>query len=336
MVTMIDVAQAAGVSAMTVSNVVNGRPNVRDETRRRVLDAIDRLGYRMNVAAQSLRSGRTGVIGLAVPQIDRPYFGQLSALLIERFQREGMRVVVEQTGASREGEFDAFLFSRLRMYDGLVLTAMGRRQSDVDLLALGFPIVVIGERIFDRLVDHVGMANVEGACAATQHLLARGCRRIVALGGVGGVLDSAAVAMATLRTQGYRQALHKAGVPWRDDLVIESDYTMESGAGAIHRLADMGLEFDGLFCFTDSLAMGALRGLADVGRRVPQDVKVIGFDDVREAQFTVPTLSSVNPGQLEMVDSVARLLMGRIRGTSGEYEDFTGPFRVVGRGSTGD
>ena len=194
-VTMIDVARAAGVSAMTVSNVVNGRPNVRDETRRRVLEAVDRLGYRMNVAAQSLRSGRTGVIGLAVPQIDHAYFGQLGSLLTERFRREGMRVVVEQTGASREGELDALYFSKMRMYDGLVLSAVGLGQSDVDLLGLGFPIVVIGERISQRQVDHVGMANVDGALAATRHLLERGCTRIVALGGSTG----SDVSMPTLR-----------------------------------------------------------------------------------------------------------------------------------------
>jgi DNA-binding LacI/PurR family transcriptional regulator len=330
---MIDVANAAGVSAMTVSNVVNGRPHVREETRRRVLDAIDALGYRMNVAAQALRAGRTGLIGLAVPQIDRPYFGQLAAMLTERFAAEGMRLVVEQTGASREGELDAFYFSKLRMYDGLVLSAVGLGQSDVDLLGLGFPIVVIGERISDRHVDHVGMANVEGARAATEHLLARGCRRIVVLGGN---VDDTDVSMPTLRTEGYRQALEEAGVPWCEDLMAACDFTMEGGAQAIHLLVESGLEFDGVFGLTDSAAIGALRGLADVGLRCPQDVKVIGFDDVREARFTVPTLSSVNPGHVEMVDAVARLLMHRIQGVTDEHENVIGPFSVVPRGSTGD
>lgn len=315
---------------MTVSNVVNGRRHVRDETRVRVLEAIDRLGYRMNIAARSLRAGRTGVIGLAVPEINRPYFGHLAELLIERFEQQGMLVVVEQTGASREGELDAVFFSRLRMYDGLVLSAVGLGESDIDLLRLDFPMVVIGERIFDRNIDHVVMANVDAARAATRHLLDLGCRRIVALGGAVGVPTS----MPTLRTEGYRQALIEAGLTFHEELVITSPLSMEQGVRGVHGLVDAGVEFDGIFCLTDTVAIGALRGLADVGRRVPEDVKVIGFDDVPEARFTVPTLSSVNPGHHEMVDAVVELLLRRIRGTSEGPQEFVGPFQVVARAST--
>src|SRR5690606_37862171 len=123
-VTMHDVALHAGVSVMTVSNVVNGRPHVRASTRERVLASIAELGYHVNTTARSLRQGRSGVIGLAIPEIDRPYFGHLATLLIERARERGFDLVVEQTDASRDRELDAISRSRLRNYDGLVLSAV--------------------------------------------------------------------------------------------------------------------------------------------------------------------------------------------------------------------
>ncbi len=330
MVTMSDVAKAAGVSKMTVSNVVNGHPNVRHETRALVLAAIDRLGYRMNIAARSLRAGRTGMIGLAVPEINRPYYGHLAEVLIERFAQHGLRVVVEQTGASREGELDAVFYSRLRMYDGLVLSAVGLGEADVDLLRLDFPVVVIGERIHDATIDHVVMANVAGARAATRHLLEVGCTRVAIIGGSRADAPSA----SSLRSDGYREALTEAGLPVAPELDVPVDLTMEAGARAMHDLVAAGVAFDGVFCLTDTVAIGVLRGLADLGRSVPEDVKVIGFDDVPLAGFTVPALSSIDPGTPEMAEAVVRILMARIRGDEIAPQEFVGPHRVVVRGSS--
>ena len=125
MVTMTDVAKLAGVSTMTVSNVLNDRPHVRAELRQRVLDAVDASGYVMNNAARSLRRGSTGVIGLAVPELDRPYFGQLAARVVARAADLGYRVAIEQTGAAVAGELAAIALSRTLDCDGLILSAVG-------------------------------------------------------------------------------------------------------------------------------------------------------------------------------------------------------------------
>src|SRR6478752_10823323 len=139
MATLHDVAKAAGVSPMTVSNVLNKHPHVRAETRERVLKAIDDLGYRVNVAARNLRAGRTNTIGFAVPEVDRPYFAQLAARVIAKAQDAGYRVVIEQTGADRENELSAIVSSRTRMYDGLILSAVGLGTADRDLLTTDVP-----------------------------------------------------------------------------------------------------------------------------------------------------------------------------------------------------
>lgn len=350
MTTMRDVAAAAGVSPMTVSNVLAGRSNVSEETRRRVLDVVERTGYRVNTAAQSLRRGRTGIVGLAVPEVHSHYFGLLAARLIARLAPEGLRVVVEQTGASREGELAAITASRVSAYDGLVLSAVGLDPDDVLAIAGDLPVVVLGERQDVRRFDHVEMANTEGAAAATRLLLDRGCRHLVALGmpdltsldsldlpdddarprpqGPGHHGDA-----FRLRALGVRDAV--AAVPGARAVAVHGGAsTLASGAALTREALAREPRLDGLVCATDTLAIGALRALADAGRRVPDDVLVAGFDDVADGAFTVPSLTTVTPGHDVMVEETARLLLRRIADPTAAPERFVSPFAVVEREST--
>ncbi|WP_226961943.1 MULTISPECIES: LacI family DNA-binding transcriptional regulator [Streptomyces] len=333
MVTMSDVAKAAGVSAMTVSNVLNGHPHVSEETRRRVTEAVERLGYRMNVAARNLRSGTTGVIGLAIPDIDQPYYGRLASLVIAEAARRGYRVAVEQTGASREGEAQAVANSRLRTYDGLIIATVELGDEDAAAVFAGFPVVALGERISEASVDHVGMANFEGTRDATLHLVERGCRRIAAIGG----RIEGETGAATLRTAGYLAALDEAGLPRDDALLVPCPFNLAGGVAAVRQLAADGVPFDGLMCLTDSMALGALRGLADLGRSAPGDALVTGFDDVPQAAYAVPSLTTVAPGHAEMVTTALELLTERMAGRRAEDEarNVTGPHRLIIRESTG-
>lgn len=331
MVTIQDIAKAAGVSPMTVSNVLNNKPHVRESTRERVLETIDALGYRVNVAARSLRTGRTHTIGLAVPEVDRPYFGQLAAAVIEQGAKHGLLVVVEQTGRSRDNELSALALSRLRMYDGLILSAVGLGEADVDLLRVDFPVVILGERIFQGPVDHVAMPNVEGSRAAVAHLIARGCQRIATIHGP--LADD--VDVSSLRHLGYSQALAEHGLEEDPSLTfVVSEFTPQHAAAAIREGIRAGADFDGLFCVTDYVALGALRGLKDADLSVPDDVKVIGFDDVELSRFLSPSLSSVNPSHAEMAATAVNLLAGRIEGEVRDPVEFTSDFSIIEREST--
>ncbi|MDX3243201.1 LacI family DNA-binding transcriptional regulator [Streptomyces sp. ME18-1-4] len=332
MVTIQDVAKAAGVSPMTVSNVINDHPNVRPSTREKVLEAMARLDYRVNVAARNLRKGRTGIIGLAVPEVNSPYYGRLAAGIIAAAERRGLRVSIEQT-ASRENELDALSLSRNHMYDGLILTAAGMSQADAERLKVEHPVVVLGDRIFGGPVDHVAMPNLEAARAATSHLIARGCRRIAFLCGTLEEVDT-----SSLRLTGYRQALESAGLPADRALIQQVDRLgMREGAQRAREMTQSGLDFDGVFCITDSLAMGVLRGLADAGIRVPDQVKVIGFDNVSESEFFIPSLSTVDPDHDGMAERAVDLLIRRIEQTEprARHRDFVGDFSLVVRESTG-
>jgi DNA-binding LacI/PurR family transcriptional regulator len=334
MVTMQDVARRAGVSVMTVSNVVNGQPHVREATRAKVLEAISELGYHVNTAARSLRQGRTGVIVLAVPEVDRPYFGLLATLLIERAAARGYDLLLEQTAARRDRELDAISRSRLRSYDGLILSAVQLHDDDAGLLRGDFPIVLLGERSYTQPLDHVVMANEEGAALATRHLLERGSRLIAMLGGRVGAPDD--IDAGTLRARGYLAALAGAELPVDERLVRPAALTYEGGHRAAHELLDEHGGIDGLFCATDLVAVGAVRALTDRGLRVPDDVRVVGFDDVPLASFLTPSLTSIAPDHEAMADAVISMIVDRIEGArpADDYRVFTAPVRLVERESS--
>jgi DNA-binding LacI/PurR family transcriptional regulator len=314
--------------------VINGRPRVGAATRERVLAAISELGYQVNLAARHLRAGKTGVVGLAVPELERPYFAQLAGRLAGRFEAHGLRIVVERTGASREGELDAVAFSRLRMYDGLILSVVDIDPAELGQLRTDAPVVMIGERALPSRFDHVLMANVDGARQAVAHLLATGARRVAMIGGD----PEGTATMPALRAEGYVRAHTEAGVPVDPALNVRSRFGLQDGYDAIRSLVDRGARFDAVFALTDLVAFGALRALADAGVRVPDDVQVIGFDDIDEAPYLVPSLSTVNPGHDEMADAITALLMGQIgrTGTSGtgEPQEVVVPAQLITRGTT--
>ncbi|MFI6481131.1 LacI family DNA-binding transcriptional regulator [Nonomuraea sp. NPDC050663] len=328
---MSDVARLAGVSTMTVSNVVNNRPGVSDPVRVRVQEAIRQSGYRVNTSARTLRSGRTGVIGLAVPEIGRSYFGLLAAHVIEQAGRLGFHVAVEQTGAAADGELDAIAHSHTLHFDGLILSAVGIDSRDRRLAEADYPIVMLGEQDYGGRLDHVAMPNEQGTRAATAHLIERGCRRIAVV--TGGALEG--VNVVTRRYQGYLAAHAERGLT-PDPALRFAVTTMspEGGRDAAHRLAGSGLAVDGVVCVTDTVAQGVLRGLADRGLRVPGDIRLVGYDDIPEAAMMVPSLSTVAPDHRWMAAKAVELVVGRIHDGGRPASEHVAPFQLMTREST--
>ncbi len=336
--TMHDVARVAGVSIKTVSNVINDFPHVRPSTRMRVLSAIEELGYRPNLSARGLRSGRTGVIGLAVPELRQNYFAELADAIIRAAEKHDLGVLVEQTSGDREREIAAVTGAgRLRLTDGLLFSPQRLGQDDRHLIQPRFPFVLLGERIFGGPTDHVTMHNVSSAQAATEHLIGIGRRRIALIGAHPDRREE--IRSADLRVRGYKGALEAAGIPVDQQLIrAVAPWHRENGAEAMRDLIASGVAFDGLFALNDTLALGALRALGNAGVRVPDDVAVIGFDDIDEARFSVPSLSSVDPGRQEIAETAVELLVERINEKDGEPLPpllVKSQFRIVARESTG-
>jgi DNA-binding LacI/PurR family transcriptional regulator len=309
-ITMHDVARLAGVSIKTVSNVVNDYPHIRPETRDRVTAAIEQLGYRPNLTARGLRSGRTGVISLIIPDLRNAYFAELADVVMRAADAQGLSVIIEQSGAQREREIGLLGGERKQKVDGILYSALALGEDDAHILNdVTTPLVLLGERIFHGPTDHVTMRNTEGARAATEHLIAIGRRRIAVVGAHRGEV----VGSAGLRLSGYREALAEAGIAYDDRLVGEvGGWYRSGGADAMRRLLDSGAQFDGLVAFNDSMALGAMRVMQEAGLRIPQDVAVIGYDDIDETRYTLPTLSTINPGKEEIAEVAVRFLLERI------------------------
>lgn len=299
-VTMRDVAKAAGMSVKTVSNVVNDYEFVSQATRDKVNKAIAELGYTLNMSARNLRKGQTGIIGLAIPDLQMPYFAQLSSLIIAEAKKVGLRVIVEPTQYSREGELEALHGTQQTMLDGLIYSPLELGQDDVDQLNVDYPLVLIGERIFTDAVDHIATENVEGAKRATQYLLKTGCRHVAVVG----VHPGEKVGSAALRYRGYLEALEEFGVDFDDRLVAASIMWHRSdGVRAMNALLDSGVDVDGVVALNDMLASGVMHAIQMRGLRIPEDVSVVGFDNSDDSQFLSPSLTSIAPG----LEAVARL-----------------------------
>ncbi|GGT35202.1 LacI family DNA-binding transcriptional regulator [Streptomyces althioticus] len=329
-----DVAEYAGVSAKTVSNVLNDYEHVSERTRTAVREAIDALGYRVNIAGRQLRRGRTGVIALAVPELDIAYFAELAKHVMAEAERRGRTTLLLETGGRREKELAAVQGFDAQFTDGVVLSPLALRPRDLQDRDTRQPLVLLGECNLPGSADHVAIDNVAAAREATAHLLARGRRRVAVVGGdLRGGLNT-----GRLRTVGYAQALTEAGLAVAEELVLPVPaFHWADGAAAARALMRLPRRPDALLCLNDHLALGAVRALHEDGWSVPGDVDVVGFDDIEATRYSIPTITSVAPDKPGIARRAVELLLDRIEagGDGGPAVDETAGHRLVVRESSG-
>ncbi|WP_432510796.1 LacI family DNA-binding transcriptional regulator [Kineococcus sp. SYSU DK001] len=327
-----EVAAKAGVSVRTVSNVVSGAGPVAPATRARVQQVLDELGYRPNLAARHLRGGRTGVIGLVVPELTSAYFAEVAGLLVENALERSWTVLVNESGGTVEGERRLLEGSGGRMLDGLVVSPWALPPEELSEHASRLPLVVLGERDPAGVADHVTVDNVAAAHAVTSHLAGLGRRRIAAVG----LQPHLTNGTAAQRLLGYRQALADAGLPHDETLEVPvGTLHRAQGARAVEALLAAPRPPDAVFCFSDGLALGALRVILRSGRRVPDDIAVAGFDDIEDGRYATPSLTTVSPDKRQIAARALACLADRIgrRGTVAAQRIVV-PHRLVVREST--
>jgi LacI family transcriptional regulator len=309
--TSADVATEAGVSRTTVSFVLNARTDVKipDETRQRVLSAAERLGYHPHAPARQLAGGRSHIIALVLRQTPEQIAGD--AVLAETLRglagaaRAGdFRVLVEPLAPNDPDGYASLL--RAQHADGLVIS--GPRVDDPSLQALieeSFPIVIQGA--FPGVaVPSVDVDNVAGARGAVEHLLSLGHRRIACITNAPLVYTA-----ARERLEGYRQAMAEAGLPTPEELVAEATFDAASGHAAMAGLLAR-TSFDAVFVASDVVALGAIGALRDAGLRVPDDISIVGFDDIALSAYFDPPLTTVRLPAFELGQAAGRALLDRI------------------------
>ena len=289
--TLHDVARAAGVSIRTVTNVLNGQVRVSKTSTAKVHAAIEKLDYRPNLAARNLRTGKTGILALVVPDLAAPYFSALASVVLEEGNKRGFQVIVEQGDLERGvGKSSA---GRMPLADIVLFAsdATSEEISKLDVERLSSRLVFLGEYEVGDRFSQVGVDNFLLGIDATRALLERGCKKIAVIG------DNARSEYLTprRRTEGYSQMMREAGFPVANGLIRQvSMHTREEGYRVCLELMRSVPEVDGIFCYSDTLAIGALAALRSMSVEVPQDVRLIGVDDIEEGRFYSPTLSSVS------------------------------------------
>lgn len=287
--TIRDVAASARVSVATVSRVVSGSSHcVSEGTRTRVLAAVARLQYQPNLVARGLKKRVTHTIGLIVPDISNPFFPAIARGIEDVANRAGLAVLLCNTDEDLGKEQSYLTLMRKRMVDGLIFATVGANTEHLKMLRRQrIPAVLIARAPDGVEIDAVLVDNRRGAREATEHLLRLGHRRIAFIGG------PATVSPAKDRHAGYRDALGAAGVPADPLLVADGAFRAEGGAAAVGALLRRGVSFTAIVAGNDLMAIGAMEELRRHGYRLPEDMAVVGFDDITFASLVEPPLTTV-------------------------------------------
>lgn len=313
-ITQRDVARLSGVAAKTVSNVFTGHPHVRPVVRARVLAAAAELGYQPNHAAQSLRNGRSGLIGLAVPELDVPYFAELTRHVVDLSDDVGLTVLIVQTFGKAKRERIVLDGFGKRIIDGLIFSPVDYDRGHTAPRSRSTPVVLVGERSAPAEFDHVGIDNVAAADAATQHLLSIGRRRLMFLG----VPRNQPIFMASLRERGLQQALARAGLAPADvPTPLFASYHLPDGYAAARELiaqVDLSTAVDGILCANDLVAQGAIRAFHEAGFSVPADIAVAAFDDSPSSSYATPAITTISQDKRQIAQLAMDMLVRRMGG----------------------
>ncbi len=305
-VTMLDIAKGLNVSVVTVSKVLRNQGKISAATRKRVLQRAKELNYQTNWIARSLVTRRTFTIGVLLPDFTHPFFAEVAKAVAETVRPHGYHVIIsyfEEDPDLEKNEADALV---ARQVDGLI-AASAQPNADLfeGILARKVPLVLIDRPIPGVAASFVGVDNEAIGKLATGHLIAQGCTRIAHLRGP-------KLGIAAARLAGYRSALQKHGLPVTSRYIVGARYIDSSGYSAMRKLLQQSPIPDGVFCYNDPVAIGAMRAIAEAGLRIPQDIAVVGAGNVHYSDVLAVPLTTVDQGTVQIGRQAAELLMEQI------------------------
>ena len=336
--TIKDVARQAHVSIKTVSNVINHSGSMRPETRKRVEKAIDDLGYSINISARRLKTGGSKLIGVATFNFAQPFPAMFVDTVVKIARRAHYGVVIDTYDSNGPGLVDIINEIPRLGADGWIFLA-DRPVEPKSLLDQNFPVVLVGDYISGGKVDNVMMPNVAAVRDAVGRLLASGVDRIGLIGAPDGAdrqtLFTAKEGGRPMRTRGYVEAfdqVHKK-IDWR--IVVSGNKWISSdGERAVSNMLAVSDAPDAIVCLNDALALGAMHELQRRGYKIPDDVQIVGFDNVSEGRFANPSLTSIDPHASDFAKQAVEMLIERIQGYAGPARSRVTDYRLIERGST--
>ncbi len=308
--TILDVAKRSGFSKSTVSLVMQGSDLIRDETKERVLEAVEELGYQPNRVARSLKTGVSHTIGLIIPDFLNPHFTDFTQQAENHMRAAGFDIMLGSTDEEAEAERSCLERMIERRLDGIIMFVndlQGLTEYFLRLRAGHFPCVLMGPRTGDTGIDSIFVDLEAGTYKALQHLAELGHRRI------GFLCGKAPHVHVQGRIRGFRRALLDRGITVKDDLLIYCGYKIEDGYEAARQLLRREPRPTAVFALNDLLALGVIRAAKELGLRVPQDVSVVGVDNTRLGRFALTSLTTVAPPIEDMARMAVDLLLRRIK-----------------------
>ncbi|MET3443234.1 LacI family transcriptional regulator [Variovorax paradoxus] len=312
MATIKDVALRAGVSVTTVSHVVNDTRHVSAKGRERVEEAIRELGYVPNAMARSLKSNTTSTLGMLIPNSSNPYFAEIVRIVEDRCFGAGYTLVLCNTDDEPRRQSVYLQVLAERRIDGLIVVSTGAGDDDslvTQLHGLRIPTVLVDREIADPACDLVETAHMQGGLLAVRHLLSLGHKRIACIGGPVGVMPS------EQRIEGWRMALAEAGAtPNADALLWRGGFTSQGGYEAMHAILRTEQAPSAVFVCNDLMAIGALRAAHESGVHVPDDLSIVGFDDIELSAYTSPPLTTVAQPKERIGALAVDMLLERVGG----------------------
>lgn len=325
-----DIAAKAGVSIATVSRALRQPEIVKEKTAQKIKDAIVALNYKPNMLAASLRRQKADAVIIAVPSIHNPF---TSAFVqgVENVAREnGTKVLLALTEGRQDLLDEHYEMVAGKQADGMIVldliipSVLEKREPGAPPL----PIVLACE--YEDGIDQprVRINDLEAAADAAAHLAALGHKKIACISG------PSSQRMSRDRQRGFRLGLRRSGLKIDDDLIVEGDYSVQSGVAGANRLLDSGVKFTALFCENDEMALGAIHAIAARGLRVPEDISVTGIDNMRFAEFSNPGLTTVALPTTQIGEEAMRLMLDFALDPDGARREVILPHRLIVRGST--
>lgn len=305
-----DIARLAGVSQSTVSRVINDHPRIAPETRERVRKAMNELGYTPNAAARTLITGRSHLIGLVVSNIANPFYPSLIEATVSAAETAGFNVILGNARESASRQLDVLRLLAEHQVDGAILTSSLAAIAPelARFVRTGPPLVLVNRTLDEPKLDAVLIDNDRGGYIATEHLIALGHTRIAY---VGGRPDASTNSQ---RLVGFRRAMQEAGLEVPEPYVQDGDFTRMSGSIIVMRLLGLPTPPTALVCADDLIALGCMEGLHAAGLDVPDDMALVGFDDIPSASLHGVGLTTVRQPTAEMGARAVRLLVDRLEG----------------------
>lgn len=304
-----DVAKLAGVSVATVSRVLNDSSNVLPETAKKVLDAIEYLNYQPNSSSRSLRRNESRMILVAIPDFTNPFWGDILEGMDDEAQRHQYNLLIYPTDSIPDRELHAFDLLKQKRADGAILLSPVLSYERLVAIDRQSPIVQCCEYKDGSELPHVSINNFEAAYQVVEHFIKTGHRRIAMISSTNGFVST------IQREQGYRKALENYGIPIEENLILRGNYNFDSGYEKANILLSLSKRPTAIMAISDTVAAGCLCAIQEANLRCPEDIAVIGFDNIPMSKMLYPKLSTVTQPRRRLGKLAVEMLIERINGS---------------------